>query len=1023
MPPAPAVAQNRGSASPRHKAETITATPAPPPGISRSAPGKGKPAQPPPALANSHDLLRAAVPVTRTGRKGSSSSKDTNAVCEGVAKVQDWLRPYSEPVYDSLDETYRTYAEPYVDQYGRPLYQTASEKAKTSYQYAHPHISKVVDTIYTDNVKTQVKHLQKHAHHVKSVSDDYIDQVWRLHSTHVTPVVNKVSPHAKTTWERVSLGANKAYGTANTLYMKHVNPYAEQTLAVLLDAAGNVKESFAKHTDEIWGTRFSKQNKSKIGRATHRASKKADQVKQKAQKAGKQADKKAKQVKADADKEAESLKDTLLKKTADAQKLAEEYTDTVKAAVVGKAEEIKKAAEKPSAIPKASNIKDAIHEKVVEAQRAAGEYTEAIKAAVVGKSHEAKKAADQHGSIPSADEVKAAAAEKGQDAQKLAEQFIEHVSATVAKTAHGAQKAATDETERLRKLADEKVGEASKLSERIKKAVLEKAYGAQESVARQAENIRNTAQEQVEWAQEAGADFMDSVVSSSKDAKGTVGKQAEHIGNVAGQTKDKLERIALEQAAALKLATLEKENQAKMAAQDASNKAQNAYDAAGQQAEGVKKAAQEQVHHAEGYAHKAYENIKAKVIGTPKPKTAAEKVSEQVDGVKKGAQEQIKKAQELAQEKTDQIKLSSDQFVQQGKEQLNIQKENANKVKDYVEEQAKDAGETVKNKVHDARAASKASLAAMLAGIESTFGQFYEYEDKETKNLWSKLQAAIDEHIAEAKKSSHDLEKANREAYATFESYVRDWKQQGGDLEDRISKLSQRSADSIKTMGQKAEEDQKAAKKKVKVLSNNVEVYLTGLKSFLTDRLAASKETAASELHVFRDTSSEDDEKTVLAKLSELEKTARSKLETAGSDARSQAEELLKQVDEIWSQSEATSRDYAKRTSELVQKAKEDAQNSFKQAASAAGAEVKQKEEFIKGKVQSTKDDAKGKIQSTKDDAKERVREATDKVRDVLQDKKEQVQNRAAETDEGHEPNVRVAKEEPGSGHRHHRHH
>ncbi|KAF9322910.1 hypothetical protein BG006_001955 [Podila minutissima] len=94
----------------------------------------------------------------------TQSSKDSNTICEGVLKLQDWLRPYKR-----LDETYRLYAEPHVDQYGRPLYKqgekyyvevsqpavkTASEKARISYnQYAQPHINKAVDAIYTDNVK------------------------------------------------------------------------------------------------------------------------------------------------------------------------------------------------------------------------------------------------------------------------------------------------------------------------------------------------------------------------------------------------------------------------------------------------------------------------------------------------------------------------------------------------------------------------------------------------------------------------------------------------------------------------------------------------------------------------------------------------------------------------------------------------------------------------------------------------------------------------------------------------------
>jgi hypothetical protein len=44
-----------------------------------------------------------------------------------------------------------------------------------------------------------------------------------------------------------------------------------------------------------------------------------------------------------------------------------------------------------------------------------------------------------------------------------------------------------------------------------------------------------------------------------------------------------------------------------------------------------------------------------------------------------------------------------------------------------------------------------------------------------------------------------------------FQSYVRDWRIQGNDFEDRLSKLSHTSVDSIKKIGLKAEEERVAA--------------------------------------------------------------------------------------------------------------------------------------------------------------------------------------------------------------------
>jgi hypothetical protein len=91
----------------------------------------------------------------------------------------------------------------------------------------------------------------------------------------------------------------------------------------------------------------------------------------------------------------------------------------------------------------------------------------------------------------------------------------------------------------------------------------------------------------------------------------------------------------------------------------------------------------------------------------------------------------------MAKESPDRIRISADQIVMSGKDQVH-------KAQGYAAQEIKDAGEQAehvkddtKHKAHDATIASKVSLAAMLAGIEATFGKFYEYE----------LQNAIDDHV------------------------------------------------------------------------------------------------------------------------------------------------------------------------------------------------------------------------------------------------------------------------------------
>lgn len=858
-----------------------------------------------------------------------------------------------------IDETYRTYGEPLVDQYGRPFYQqsqqyyvdyavpafkTASVKAKNSYhQYAHPHVIKAYDALYTDDVKARVHRAQTGWHHyqnqvhaqlefAKMKTQQAHDQAWQLHAAYVQPVVEKMSPHAKVAWEKASLGANRVYDSATVLYMTHVNPYAQESWIHILEAVDQARDVVTQKADEIWGTSLHK------GKSSHN---------------------KAKKSRGKAPSE-ESLKETLLRKAS-------------------------------------------------EARKAAGEYSESIKAAVLSNKDKKAEGFD----------IKAAAAEKGHEAQKLAQEFVETVSETVAKKAHEAQKIVGDEAEHLKKLADEKVHEAGKVSDKIKKTVVDKAREAQEAVARQAENIKH------------------SVVDAVHGVEQAVEHEMEYLQKVAADKKKKLEKLTKQEANAIKLEVEKKEKEAEKAFKDASDQAHKAYKAAEHQTETTKEkvvktshdaekdahkhvkdaqhVAEQQVKHAQDVVHEDAERVKKSA------NQAVKDAAKAADGVRHSVEEIFKHAQETAQDDAEWIKESTQQVfkdastdaghaaehhvkvaqkaaqgaaddarkhtqdakhavrdqIHQAQEAVYEGMDSAGQIvmsgKDKVDEQIKGASvkvekakDTASHKAHDAHTASKVALAAMLASIEKTFSQFYHYEETETENLWNKLQSAIDDHIASAKKSAHELEKANKETYETFEGYVKSWTREAGDLEEKLVKLGQQQVDSIKKIDQQTETQQGSGNSKAQTLTNNVDVYITGLRDFLSERLAASKETVVSELGVFKDTSSEDDEHQATEKLAALEQLARDKLKTAGTDARDKAHELLKQIEEIWAQSEAKSKEYVQRTKDLTVTAGEEA----------------------KVAIQGAKEKAKGK---------------------------------AKWVDET-EPDVRVAPEEPGSGHRHHRH-
>ncbi|KAG0333035.1 hypothetical protein BG000_009530, partial [Podila horticola] len=707
----------------------------------------------------------------------SLPNQKSNQVCDAFDRVQNWLRPYTEPVAVKIDETYRTYAEPLVDQYGRPMYQqsqqyyfdyaqpafkTASVKAKENYnQYAHPHVVKAYDALYTDDVKARVHKMQSHLHHYLKQANEQLefvkhktkaanDHVWHLHATHVQPVVEKVSPHAKVAWKKASLGANRLYDGATVLYLTHVNPYAQESWIYIQEAADQAHGIVTKKADEIWGTSLHK---------TY------------------QAKKKARGKKAHAHAAKESLKDTLLRKASEAQKVAGEYSDTIKAAVMG---------------DKAKPM---------------------VKAKAQAKG----------------------ATEKGHEAQKTAQEFVETVSETVAKKAQEAQKIVSEEAEYIKKLADDKVHEAGKVSDKIKKTVVEKAREAKEAVARQADNIKHTVVDAVHGAEEAAEHEAETIKAkvvkagheAEKDARQRV-KEAQHV--VEQQVKH-AQDVAHEEAEWI-------QKKANQAAKDAARAA-----------EGVKHAVEETIKHVQETAQEDAEWIKNKVHKGTKDATKGAKDAEHATEHRaKVAQKAAQDAKHAVREAVYESMDMAGQIVMSGKEQVDEKIKGAS----VKVEKAKDA---TTHKAHDAHTASKAALTAMLAGIEKTFSQFYQYEETETENLWNKLQSAIDEHIASAKKSAQELEKANKGTFETFEGYVKGWAAEAGDLEERLVKLGQQQVDSIKKIGQRTETHQGTSKSKAQILTNNVDVYITGLRDFLSERLAASRETLASELGVFKDTS------------------------------------------------------------------------------------------------------------------------------------------------------------------------
>ncbi|KAF9304372.1 hypothetical protein BGZ91_008938, partial [Linnemannia elongata] len=285
LPPAPTQAKNRGAAAPHHyqtelaspEAAAAAATKAGSGGLTPTRTrsnnningaaasastkrGGLKPTQAPPALANGTDVIQSTTlqkksSLRRLVRRGvllylaytfffvcpSLPNTKSNYICGRFASLQDRLRPYTEPAVEKAGETYKTYGEPYVNQYGRPLY---SQGQKYYADVAQPAIKtasvKAYQTVYTPQVKAHVnraqttfngyqKQAQDQLIHARKLSKDANDHFWRLYAAHVQPGVDKVTPHAKVAWNHASLGAHRVYDSAKDLYLKHVNPYAQQT--------------------------------------------------------------------------------------------------------------------------------------------------------------------------------------------------------------------------------------------------------------------------------------------------------------------------------------------------------------------------------------------------------------------------------------------------------------------------------------------------------------------------------------------------------------------------------------------------------------------------------------------------------------------------------------------------------------------------------------------------------------------------------------------------------------------------
>ncbi|KAF9162452.1 hypothetical protein DFQ26_003539 [Actinomortierella ambigua] len=893
--------------------------------------------------------------------------KESGLVCRGLHRVQEWISPLSDPLYTKVDETYRTYGEPLVDQYGRPLvqqgqqyyadyaqpaFETASKRTKDAYaQYAHPHVVRAKDAIYTDQVKGHLEYAQTNFNayskqaqakvdEARKATQQATDHAWHWHHVHVQPTINKVSPHAKVAWDSASLSAHRIYSGASELYMKHINPFAEHAMLLL-----------AERADQLFGSHLVKQLNSRKKKQGP-----MDKIYQ-------QSDK----IKHQTAEQAKGLKGWWRKKTAAVQQATSDYAE--------------------SAQKMAGQFSDSIQER-------SAEWVASVK----GMAGSAKDAAEH---VKEETEKQAASAKESMEAankgaQEKAKQVVDHVSEAVSQKVQEAQKMATDTLHNVEHAA----GEAGR-------KVMEKAHDAEEAV----KGTFNSKTDEIKhMAGKAQRDAQEAVEQAQKRVEHAAEQVRKQGSETVHHAKEKVEKTS---------------DQLKHDAEDLRAKATDTLKDAHAQA--AKKAG-ETAQHVREKSNEAKENVQHKYEDI---KGAA---SEQRHNVEK----QVKKAQEAAQDHAKDAKERFEEMFSYGKDTAEQFVMDATRAKDQA------IKDTTK-KLGNAKENAETSLKALLAGIEATFGHFRTLEDNVTKDVWGRLLSAIEEHKTKVMKGVKDVEETNAKTYREFEDFIKKWSTDAsGTVEDRLLQLRQQADKVVVEIGHRTAKKQQEGQGKIETLTHNVETYANGLRDFLLDRLAAAKETAQVEFNIFKDTSSRKDKVTAENKLLSLEKQGRKKVEDAGADVSKKAHQLLEEVQRLWDVSGQQTKDLTQKVRTQSLKASEQAKKAgeqAKKAAAGAGESVKNKAKEATTKVESVVEDAtQKKKQPTKKEAiKGKVEEASEKMQFTVKEAAGRVQENVKKVltpgendssqksdpsyfDNVQEPNVKVAYEEPRSGHRHQRH-
>ncbi|KAF9979142.1 hypothetical protein BGZ73_005310 [Actinomortierella ambigua] len=891
--------------------------------------------------------------------------KESGAVCRGLHRVREWISPLSDPLYVKVDETYRTHGKPLVDQYGRPLVQqgqqyyahyaqpaldTASKRTKDAYvQYAHPHIVRAKGAVYNDQVKGHLQNAQSSFNTYSKQAQVKMDEArkatrqasghaWHWHHQHVQPTIDKVSPHAKVAWDKAVLGAHHISSDVSELYVKHINPYAQHSITVVMQAAEHGTLALAEHIDQLFGSHLAK----KLKKAKPQP---MDKIHMQSEK-----------VKHDAEVQAKGLKGWWRKKTAEVQQAADAYIK--------------------NAQKMAGQFSESVHES------SAG-FAATMKGKVDDAHHAAEHAKEEAEKQAASTKDQVWAANKG--AQEKVKQAVEHVTEAVAHKAHEAQKMAADTLHNVEHAAGQ-----------VGRKVMEKAYGAGEAIkssfASKSGEIKRTTDKAQKDAQEAIHHAQENAKHTAEQIQKQGSEHLHHAKGVAEETVDQLKG----QAESLKAKATDSLKEA--------------------QAQTAKKA-DETAQHVREEVREAKENVQHKY----------EDVKHSASEHRHHMEEQAKKAQEAAQDHAKDAKERFEEMFSYGKDAAQQYVMDANRAKDQA------VRDTMK-KLENAKEATETSLKAMLAGIEATFGHFLSYEKSVSKERWDSLQSEIEEHTKQVKKSIKEAEDWNAQRYHQFEDFVKKWSSDAsGSVEDRVLQLRQQADKVAAEITHHAKEKQQEGQSKIKLLTTHIETFVNGLRGFLLDRLEAAKQTALVDFNVFKDTSSNKDETTVKGKLLHLEEQGRKRVEDVGADVSKKAKLLLDEAQKLW----ATSEQQTKEMIEKLQARSLEAAEQAKKAAEDARTSVKSKVDDATANIK----DATGQKQSTKEETlKGKLEEATDKVRSTVKETAEHVQAdiKAAltpgENDSSQknsnpffdgpqsEPNVKVAYEEPRSGHRHRRH-